>query len=271
MSFVRVNNQDLFFQDSGGTGEPLIFLHGFLFDQSMFDTQVSALAPDYRCIRVDTRGFGQTVWDGLEFDLYDVVSDCIGLLDKLGIEKATFIGMSQGGYASIRLAVKHPERVKALVLMSTRKDIESNEFNRNYLGLRDDWVKDGASELYINNLMTLLIGNEDVFSSYWDLWKPKWKAFSGNQMYHTINALLARIPVTEEHIRQIQVPVLSIHGMDDYGTPLILADQLYDLFPNGKGKVRVKGAAHSVNITHAQEVNPPLRAFLDDHVGGSGS
>jgi pimeloyl-ACP methyl ester carboxylesterase len=268
MSFAQVNNQNLFYEDSGGEGPPLLFLHGFLFDQTMFDAQVSALTPGYRCIRVDTRGFGQTQWDGQAFDLYNVVSDCIGLLDHLGIEKATFIGMSQGGYASIRLAIKHPERVKALVLMSTRKDIESKEFNRNYKSLRDGWVKDGATELYLDSLMTLLIGDKKTFFDYWDLWRAKWKGFSGNQMYHTINALLARIPVTEAQISQIQSPVLSIHGVEDYGTPLILADQLYDLFPNGKGKVRVKGAAHAVNMTHTQEVNPPLRAFLDEYVKG---
>lgn len=269
MAFAQVNNQNLFYEDSGGEGPPLLFLHGFLFDQTMFDAQVSALTPDYRCIRVDTRGFGQTQWDGQAFDLYDVVSDCISLLDYLGIEKATFVGMSQGGYASIRLAIKHPERVKALVLMSTRKDIESQEFDRNYKMLRDNWVKDGASDLYVDSLMALLIGDKENFADYWDLWRARWKKFSGNQMYHTINALLARTPVTESQIRQIQSPVFSIHGVEDYGTPLVLADQLYQLFPNGKGKVRVKGAAHAVSMTHAQEVNPPLRMFLDEYVRNS--
>jgi pimeloyl-ACP methyl ester carboxylesterase len=153
------------------------------------------------------------------------------------------------------------------VLISTRKDIESEEFDRNYRGLRDDWTNN--TKLYIENLMSLLIGKKEKFSSYWELWQSRWEAVSGNQMYHTINALLARTPVTAEQINQIQIPVLSIHGVEDYGTPLILADQLYNLFPNGKGKVRVEGAAHAVNMTHAQEVNPPLRDFLNKYVKNS--
>lgn len=268
MPFTQINGQNLFYKDSGGEGPPLLFLHGFLFDQTMFDAQIEALVPDYRCIRVDTRGFGQTEWDGQEFDLYDVVADCIGLLDHLGIEQVTIVGMSQGGYAAIRFAIKHPKRVKALVLMSTRMDIQSEEFNNNYKALRDDWHENGSSEFAVDSLMTLLIGPKETFSDYWDIWRERWETFSGNQMYHTINALLARIPVTADQVSQIEAPILSVHGMDDFGTPVALADQLYDLLPNGKGKVRVEGAAHAVSVTHADEVNPPLRAFLDEFAKG---
>jgi pimeloyl-ACP methyl ester carboxylesterase len=265
MPTLNVNGQVLYYEDAGGDGPPLLFLHGFLFDQSMFDAQVEALADAYRCIRVDTRGFGQTEWDGQAFDLYDVVSDVIGLLDELGLEKVTFIGMSQGAYATVRLAIKHPERVQALVLMSTRKDIQSQEFNENYKTLRDAWAEHGANEEMMNSLMFLLIGPQERFDNHWQQWRPKWEVFSGNQMYHTMNALLARVPLTDDEIRQIEAPVLSIHGLGDLGTPVSLADQLYTLLPNGKGKVRVDGAAHAVSMTHPDEIMEPLRAFLDGY------
>ncbi len=266
MATLKINDQELFYEDSGGDGPPLLFLHGFLFDHTMFKSQVDMLTPDYRCIQLDTRGFGQTKWDGEAFDLYDIVSDCIGLLDHLGIEKVTLMGMSQGAYASVRLALRHPQRVHAMVLMSTRMDISAKEFNDNYKTLRDAWRENGAQDFLIEPLMNLLIGSKEHFGEHWARWRPSWERFPGEAMYHTMNALLARNILTEEEIRQIDVPVLSVHGLDDLGTPVGLADRLYELFPNGKGKVRVKGAAHAVNMTHPDVVNPPIREFLDTYV-----
>ncbi|MCU0463663.1 MAG: alpha/beta hydrolase [Anaerolineae bacterium] len=265
MPTLDINGQTLHYQDTGGSGPVLVFLHGFLFDHTMFAAQVEALSADYRCISVDTRGFGQTVWDGKEFTLYDVVSDVIGLLDALKLEKVTIIGMSQGAYATVRLAIKHPERVRALVLMSTRKDILSDEFQANYASLRDYWGQGDDNSFFIESLMSMLIGPKDRFSTVWEQWHARWEAFDHNHMFHTINALLAKEILTDEQIASIKVPVLSIHGMDDRGTPVALADQLYALFPNGKGTVRIKGAAHAVNMTHPNEIYPALRAFLDEY------
>ncbi len=266
MATVKINNQELYYEDTGGSGPPLLFLHGFLFDHTMFKQQVEMLTPDYRCIQLDTRGFGETVWDGEAFTLYDIVEDCIGLLDHLGIDKVTLMGMSQGAYASVRFALRHPERLQAMVLMSTRMDITLKEFNENYQTLRDAWRQNGPQDFLMEPLMNLLIGDESQFGDYWDMWRPKWSAFDGEHMYHTMNALLDRNILTGDDIRQIEVPVFSVHGMDDLGTPVGLADHLYELFPNGKGKVRVPGAAHAVNMTHPDVVNPPIREFLDTYV-----
>jgi 3-oxoadipate enol-lactonase len=265
MPTFAVNGQTLHYQDTGGDDPALLFLHGFLFDHTMFAQQIELLAPAFRCISVDTRGFGQTVWDGQEFTLYDVVSDCIGLLDGLGLKQVTLVGMSQGAYAALRLAIKHPERVCAMVLMSTRKDILSEEFEANYAGLRDQWGIGDDNTFFIDSLMTLLIGHRDKFGYVWAQWRERWEAFDHNHMFHTVNALLSKEILTDAQIQGVSVPVLSVHGLDDRGTPVILADQLYALFPNGKGAVRVKGAAHAVNMTHHDAIYPPLRAFLDEY------
>src|SRR4051812_46137505 len=110
MPTAKINDQEIYFEDSQGNGPAVVFMHGFLMDQSLFDAQVEKLTPQYRCIRWDARGFGQTQWNGKPFQLSDSVSDCFGLMDHLGIESAVLVGMSQGGYCALRAALTSPER-----------------------------------------------------------------------------------------------------------------------------------------------------------------
>src|SRR5262245_30512675 len=110
MPFAQINGQRIHFEDSGGSGPPVILAHGFLMDQSMCDPQVKALKGEFRVIRWDERCFGQTEEDGRPFSYWDSAADCVGLLDHLGIERAIIGGMSQGGYLSLRAALAHPKR-----------------------------------------------------------------------------------------------------------------------------------------------------------------
>ena len=100
-----INGVDITFVDSGGTGPAVLLSHGFLMDHTMFDAQVEALAPQYRCVRWDERGFGATPAPG-PFTYWDSADDAVGLLDHLGIDEAVFVGMSQGGFLSLRAALK---------------------------------------------------------------------------------------------------------------------------------------------------------------------
>ena len=66
MATATVNGQRLHFVDIGGTGPAVVLSHGFLMDHTMFASQIEALAPDYRVVAWDERGFGATGWDGAQ-------------------------------------------------------------------------------------------------------------------------------------------------------------------------------------------------------------
>src|SRR3954454_18251750 len=119
MPFADVNGQHIYFEDSGGSGPPVIFSHGFLMDHEMFAPQVDALAGEFRCITWDERGFGETE-AGAPFTYWDSAEDLLGLLDHLGVQSAVVGGMSQGGFVALRAALLAPERVRALVLIDTQ-------------------------------------------------------------------------------------------------------------------------------------------------------
>jgi len=262
MPFFPTNNQRIFFEDSGGTGFPLVMMHGFLMDQSLFDPQINYLSPYFRCIRFDARAFGKTAWDGQSFTLYDTVSDCINLMDYLAIPKAVIVGMSQGGYAALRLAIHHPKRVQALVLMSTQAGIDNPTTIAQFTEMRDIWASKGPIEPLITGLAISLLGPKSTNESAWNYWLPKWKGLGKNSIFYAMNNLLFRDDVTSE-LSSINVAALVTHGDSDVGMPISLGRALSEKLKNCKKFVEVKGAAHAANFTHALPINKAMKTFLD--------
>jgi len=123
MSFADVNGQHIYFEDSGGDGTAVLFSHGFLMDHEMFEPQVAALAGEFRCITWDERGFRQTEATS-DFTYWDSADDALALLTHLGIARAFLVGMSQGGFLSMRAALRAPERVRGLGLIDTQSGPE---------------------------------------------------------------------------------------------------------------------------------------------------
>lgn len=261
MSFASINGQEIFFEDSGGTGFPLIMMHGFLMDQSLFDPQVKALAPEFRCIRFDARGFGKTIWDKSPFSLYDTASDCVRLMDHLGIDKAVVVGMSQGGYAALRLALHFPRRIAGLVLMSTWAGVDDEVTKGQFRQARDTWVNAGPLDPLVESYATFFLGPKEASEAHWKKWIPRWKAYSGTAIFHAMNNLLDRDDISGL-VSRIQAPALVTHGDADRGMPMALGKRLSEALPNCKAFVPIHGAAHAANYTHADAINPGLLEFL---------
>jgi 3-oxoadipate enol-lactonase len=109
--FIDVGGGRLYFE-AEGDGHPLLLIHGGLGDLRMWDEQVPVFAERYRVIRYDTRGFGRTETDDVEFSNS---ADAAAVLDHLGVDSAYVVGQSRGGMIALDLAVDRPDRVDALV------------------------------------------------------------------------------------------------------------------------------------------------------------
>ncbi len=107
-------NGALFHYDSAGSGQPLVLLHAGICDRRMWDGQMLALAENFRVVRYDLRGFGQTP---VPPGPYSHAADLEGILTALGIQRAHLLGCSKGGSAALDFALLHPERVSGLVLV----------------------------------------------------------------------------------------------------------------------------------------------------------
>jgi pimeloyl-ACP methyl ester carboxylesterase len=263
MAFQSVNGQNIYYTDTGTDKPCVVFLHGFLFDASMFAGVIDQLQADYRCIAIDTRAFGQTEWDGQAFTLYDTASDVVGLLDALEIKKAVFVGMSQGGYAIARIALKYPDYVTALVFASTHLKVDTEDVKNLYRSMRDTWVEKGPAPL-VGTFLDLFVGEESKFPDLRKTWREKWEQVDGNHITHSMNHLIDRDDIPDEKIQQITMPTMVIHGDDDRGIPLGMGKGLFEELPNAKTMFVVPGAQHGAVLTHPNEVAPPLKTFLDE-------
>jgi pimeloyl-ACP methyl ester carboxylesterase len=257
MSFAEVNRQRIRFEDSGGSGQPLILSHGFLMDREMFAPQVDALAPEFRVITWDERGFGETDFDGQPFTYWDSARDCLGLLDHLGIEQAVLGGMSQGGFLSLRAALLAPERVRALVLIDTQSGTEDPDRLPAYRQMQQTWLDVGPVDELAQTIANLIIGNPELN----ERWIAKWRKLPRETLRAPGDTLLDRDDITDR-LGEVTCPAIVFHGTADMSIEIDKAQALCRALSGCTGVVRVEGAPHASNLTHPEQVNGPLLEFL---------
>jgi 3-oxoadipate enol-lactonase len=246
----------LWFEDTGGDGPAVAFSHGFLMDREMFADNIAALVPDYRCVSWDQRGFGRTGRVEAPFTYWDSARDLVGLLDYLRIERAVLVGMSQGGFISMRAALLAPARVRALVLIDTRSGTDAPEVIEAFAGLDAEWRRNGSQN--VKNDLAGLLGI--AFAS--EQWFPKWDALGNEDLHYPIGALKDRDDVTDR-VGELVVPSLVVHGDADQAIALEHGVALRDALPNCTAYLAVPGAGHAANMERPDIVNPVLRTFLD--------
>ena len=114
MPTVEVNGARLWY-DEAGSGPPLTLLHGGLGDSGLWEPVVPFLAEQFRTIRTDLRFYGRSTGPAAPWSWHD---DVIGVLDALGVERTALTGLSLGGRLATEIALAHPDRVSALVLVA---------------------------------------------------------------------------------------------------------------------------------------------------------
>jgi pimeloyl-ACP methyl ester carboxylesterase len=257
MPIAEVNGQRIYYEDTGGSGPPVIFSHGLFMDHEMFAPQVDALRDRYRCITWDERGHGETGDATGPFTYWDSADDAVALLDSLGCSRAVFAGMSQGGFLSLRAALSHPAAVRALILIDTQAGVEDPERMPYYRALLDRWLSDGVDQETLDIIAGLILGQDyDATPA----WQDKWRQISNDNLLAVFTTLTSREEIYDR-VGDIDVPALVIHGSDDASIPLEIGQRLADGLPNAE-MVVVPGAGHAANLTHPGLVNPAIERFL---------
>ena len=117
-NYASVNGIDLYYEIHG-SGQPLVMLHGGFGTFDMFTALSPALTLAHQVIGVDLYGHGRTAITDRPINFEQMADDIAGLIDHLGLEKADVLGYSLGGAVALQTAIRHPERIDKLVVIST--------------------------------------------------------------------------------------------------------------------------------------------------------
>ena len=141
---AKINGITLAYNDQG-TGLPIIFLHAFPLNRTMWAQQEEALSSQFRVITIDLRGHGESDAPLWRYTLDQAADDVRGLLDYLSIPQAVFVGLSMGGYVLFAFYRKYAERVKGLVLADTRAQADTDEGKQARFEMAQIAYQQGAS------------------------------------------------------------------------------------------------------------------------------
>ena len=243
---------------TGGSGEPVLLLHGFPFTSESFWPQLDAPPPGVKVICPDHRGFGGSDLRPGITTMEAMASDALKLLDALGLQQAIVGGVSMGGYVAMALARLDPSRVKALVLADTHPFPDDAAGKEKRETVAKDVEKNGMAG-YASQALNNLLAKEA---------KPYVRARMETIM-KSVNpaatAAAARGMAAREDSRDILQrftgPALIVVGELDAIAPPEKARAMQGVMPKAK-LVVIPGAGHLANVEAPQEFNAALGEFV---------
>ncbi len=237
-----------------GEGAPLVLIHGYPLDHSIWEPLAPFLEHDFDLIIPDLRGFGET--DVMEADnsIVDYASDIAGLLTHLKIRKAILAGHSMGGYVALAFAREYEQRVAGLAMVSSQMAADTPD------------KKDGryatARQVLEHGVGPVVEAMAPKLSA-----DPQWQEFAreliAKQSPLGISSALqamAERPDSSEVFRGFPFPVAIVHGDADVLIPVERAREMKAARPAAH-YTEVPGAGHLPMMEKPEAVAGALRSF----------
>lgn len=259
---MRVNGVDLYVRESGQPeGVPVVLLHGFPFDRTLWDPQAAALEGEFRVVAYDARAHGRSGGAGEPFAFEDFVDDLKGVLDALRIDRAVLVGLSMGGYAVLRFAEREPSRARALVLADT-KSAADDDAGRLARAAGVKKVRAEGVAAFADGFLPKALSKRTMESRPEIAGKVRGMILgcSAAGIAGTLVAMAGRTDTTAS-LAKVRVPALVVVGAEDVLTPPADARALAAAIP-GARLVEIPGAAHLPNLENADAFNAALLPFL---------
>jgi len=247
------------FTDSGGTGVPVLLVHAIGCDHRMWDGLGTALSPRFRVIRMDVRGHGRSAVTPRPYSLDQLADDARDLLDSLKIDKAHWVGLSMGGMIGQAFALRHPQRLRKLVLANTTSTYGTQ--GPEMWEARAKAVGEGGMAA-VKELAMQRYFTDDFRASSSDVVDRIGAGFLATDPEGYIACCNAiRDLDFSGDLHRIKAPTLVIAGEKDVGTPVAMSKAIADAIPGATLAV-IPGAAHLSAVENPEAFNKLVEDFL---------
>jgi 3-oxoadipate enol-lactonase len=250
------------FYDITGSGPPIILLHPFPTNHEFWQPVAQMLALRYRLIMPDLRGHGESSLGIGPATMRKHASDIAGVMDDAGVDRASLIGASIGGYTIFEFWRRFRNRVTALVLCNTKAQSDAPQARANRLQSADDVIQRGTEPFFETMLVKLL--GETTRQSRPDLVEGAlrmMRKMSAEDVAGVQRGMAERgdsVPT----LKTINVPTFIITGDEDMLTGVAEAELMKHNIPGSEMRVVAK-AGHFSPWEQPEEVGRLLRQFLD--------
>jgi non-heme chloroperoxidase len=271
MSSITTKDGARIFYKDWGTGQPVVFSHGWPLSADAWDGQLLFLSQHgYRAIAHDRRGHGRSTQTSSNNDMNGYADDLAALIETLDLRDVVLVGHSTGGGEVVRYIGRHgSKRVAKVVLISavppimlkTNANPEGlpmevfDQIRAGVAGDRSQFYKDLAIQFYGANRAGAKV-SQGTLDQFW-----LWSMQAGTKAAYECVKAFSETDFTED-LKKIEVPALVLHGEDDQIVPVKDSAKKSARIIKRAKEIYYPGAPHGVTATHQEKVNADLLAFL---------
>ncbi len=227
---------------------------------AMWDDQMDLLTSQFRVLRYDTRGHGQSETPSGDYSFAQLIGDVIGLMDHFGIDKASYMGLSMGGMTGMGLALNHPDRFDRIICCDA--GAQASEPFRKSWDDRAALIRDKGMAALVDSTMERWLTPECRAQRPDDAKKLADMVANTDPNGYIGCAMALKTLDYLKDLGKVSIPMLYVGGEVDSGAMPEVMQAMADATP-GANYVSIPNAAHIANVDSPKAFNKAISGFLN--------